>query len=75
MNYLEYIAGHIYAYCTDFIINLSNLLHLSYYEVNALIFCMIWPIFTLSLIVLNLYQFLRNIKSRRSSLDVNTDPL
>ncbi len=29
----------VYVYCTDFIINLANLTHTSYYEVNAFIFC------------------------------------
>jgi hypothetical protein len=34
----------LYNYCTDFVINLSNLLHLSYYEINFLFFCLIYPV-------------------------------
>jgi len=34
----------LYKYCTDFIINLANLLDLSYYEINALIFCFLYPV-------------------------------
>ena len=49
MALLSDIVKHIYVYCTDFIINLSNILDWSYYEVNVLIFCLIYPV---SLIVL-----------------------
>ena len=40
---LSKIVKYIYVYCTDFIINLSNILDWSYYEVNALIFCLMYP--------------------------------
>ncbi len=33
----------IYAYCTDFVINLANILNLSYYEVNFILFCILFP--------------------------------
>lgn len=49
----------VYVYCTDFIINLANLTHTSYYEVNAFIFCFLWIVVTFGLIVLLLIQFLR----------------
>lgn len=52
MDTLTYIISYLYAYCTDFVINLANLFHLSYYEVNALIFCVVWPILTIILLVL-----------------------
>lgn len=45
------IWANIYAYCTDFIINLANLTELSYYEINALIFCFFWPLVTFFLIL------------------------
>ena len=38
-----------YTYCTDFIINLANWSGLSYFEINALIFILIWPALTLAL--------------------------
>lgn len=38
------LASQLYNYCTDFVINLSNLLHLSYYEINFLFFCLIYPV-------------------------------
>jgi len=33
----------LYAYCTDFIINLANITGLSYYEVNFIIFILLYP--------------------------------
>jgi len=46
----------IYTYCTDFVINLANLLGLSYYEVNLLLFCIIYPLILLSLILVYFVQ-------------------
>ena len=45
------LEKEIYVYCTDFIINLANILNLSYYEINAIIFCFLYPtlIFVLTL--------------------------
>ena len=33
----------VYVYCTDFIINISNIIKISYYETNLIIFCFIYP--------------------------------
>lgn len=41
----------VFVYCTDFMINLGNLLGLSYYEVNALLFCLLWPLVTIALLL------------------------
>jgi hypothetical protein len=48
------LEKEIYVYCTDFIINLANILNLSYYEINAILFCFLYPtlIFVLTLIYL-----------------------
>ena len=40
---LELVNG-LYVYCTDFVINLANLLNLSYYELNFLFFCILYPL-------------------------------
>ncbi len=34
---------HIYNYCTDFVINLANITGLSYYEINFIIFIILYP--------------------------------
>lgn len=58
MKYLQDLISFIYAYCTDFVINLANLLDLSYYEVNAIIFCVIWPLVTIVLMALNIHHII-----------------
>ena len=47
---MDKFANTIYAYCTDFIINLANLTGLSYYEINAIIFCFLYPLLFVLLI-------------------------
>jgi hypothetical protein len=59
MNGIIYIWKFIYAYCTDFTINLANLIHLSYYEINALIFCVFWPMITVVLFIVFIIQNIR----------------
>ena len=46
----------IYVYCTDFSVNLANILNLSYYEINVLVFCILWPIITIVLISIRIIQ-------------------
>ncbi|MEM9928287.1 MAG: hypothetical protein AAF840_00580 [Bacteroidota bacterium] len=41
---MQELIDWLYVYCTDFIINLANLLGWSYYEVNVLIFCFGYPV-------------------------------
>ena len=56
MEIIFILIKEIFVYCTDFIINLTNLLGVSYYEVNALFFVIIWPLLTIALVVLNISQ-------------------
>lgn len=53
------IVNFLYAYCTDFVINLANITGLSYYEINAIVFCVIYPLLTFGL------PFLLIIQKRR----------
>jgi hypothetical protein len=48
INQLVESGLYVYIYCTDFIINLANLLNLSYYEVNFIIFCVLYPLTLIS---------------------------
>lgn len=57
----------IFNYCTDFLINLSNLFHSSYYEINALIFCIVWPLVTVILFLLYILQLSKLKKLRQKS--------
>ena len=44
MDNLTDFLSFIFSYCTDFVINLANIFNLSYYEVNFVLFCMVYPI-------------------------------
>ena len=59
MNLLFKIAMDLYMYCTDFTINIANLLSISYYDVNAMIFCVLWPVITVLLISIYIAQKIR----------------
>ena len=66
MNDLIHLFKELYAYCTDFIINLSNITGLSYYEVNFVIFIIIYPLLLFVSPVVYIYQKsrLRTIKKQ-----------
>jgi len=63
MEVLSNIIKIVFVYCTDFIINLTDLLGISYYEVNTYIFVIIWPALTIILIMMNIFQ--RVVLNRR----------
>jgi|ETNmetMinimDraft_13_1059891.scaffolds.fasta_scaffold136922_1 hypothetical protein len=46
----------IYWFLTDFVVNLANLLGLTYMEANGLIFGVLFPAYTLLMIVIGLYR-------------------
>lgn len=47
----------IYVYLTDFTITMANLLGITYEDFNALLFCIVWPVFTFLLLVLFVWQW------------------
>ncbi len=58
------LVNYIYVYCTDFAINLANLIGISYYEVNALLFCVLFPLTTILLVIILFVQkIMTKIKS------------
>lgn len=59
------IITKIYIYCTDFTINLANLFDSTYEDINALIFCLGFPILIIALILLLLFQLF----FKRSEID------
>lgn len=71
----SYLVEFVFTYCTDFIINLSNALRLSYYEVNALIFCIAWPALTAALFLLLLIQKTRLKRARKGISIESSKPL
>lgn len=67
MDKLIELVNLVYVYCTDFIISLANLLHLSYYEVNTLFFCIIYPLGLMLLLVIFVWQKSRLRRLRRGA--------
>lgn len=59
MDLLIYFFKFLYAYCTDFIINIANITGLSYYEVNFVIFIIIYPLLLLMSPTIYVIQKLR----------------
>ncbi len=59
MDRLMDIVNFVYAYCTDFVINIANILGLSYYEVNTFIFVILYPLLLVGLTCLFVIQILR----------------
>jgi hypothetical protein len=57
----------IFNVCVRFLSNLAKLLGVTYNEVNVWIFCIIWPIFTIFLIV-RLIQLKRKIRKLKSKI-------
>lgn len=46
----------VYTYCTDLVINLANIFGLSYYEINAFLFCFLYPVLILLLVIVYFIQ-------------------
>jgi hypothetical protein len=65
MNELELIYRFVYMYCVDFLINLSNILGSSYYELNFVLFCVLFPF--LCVVLPLIYLILKIVTSRTNS--------
>ena len=69
---MDRLIHEIYVYCTDFIINLANILDLSYYEINAIIFCFLYPLLIVGLTGIYLIQKIRLNKLKpKQKLTIN----
>jgi hypothetical protein len=62
------LISFLYNYCTDFVINLANFIGLSYYEINFILFCVVYPtlIVGFPILLFILKRKLNKIKSRNS---------
>jgi hypothetical protein len=58
----------LYNYCTDFVINLANYTKLSYYEINFILFCIVYPalIIGMPILLFLLKRRVNKIKSHNS---------
>lgn len=46
----------LYNYCTDYVINVANFTNTSYYEVNAFLFCFLYPFVLVTIFILYFIQ-------------------
>lgn len=60
------ITNQIFVYCTDFIINIANLLGVSYYEVNAVLFCVLYPLLILTFLIIYIIKRIQLKKAIRA---------
>jgi hypothetical protein len=60
-------AYFLYNYCTDFIINVANLFELSYYEINFIFFCVLYPVLSVATIFFFFTQRIKMKKLKSSS--------
>ena len=56
MDTLIAFFNHTFAYCTDFVINCANILNLSYYEINFILFCVLYPMLLFGTILTYIIQ-------------------
>lgn len=68
---MSHFINEIYVYCTDFIINLANILNSSYYEINTLVFCFLYPLILIGLTAIYFWQRrrLKNVKAEYSKTE------
>jgi len=68
MGYLIKFLFFTYSYCTDFIINLANLSGLSYYEINFIVFIILYPLLIAASGFVFFIQKVRLFRLRKSGL-------
>lgn len=61
------IAYWVYNYCTDFVINLANIFNLSYYEINFILFVILYPVLIVTVVFLLIIQKWRLRKLKRKN--------
>lgn len=59
----------VFDLCVEFLIYWAKILGISYNEINVYIFCIIWPIFTIFLIGLVIYQWKVILKLKSKQKD------
>ena len=61
------IIDKTFDWCVDLLLWGADLFGISYFEINIWIFCIIWPLLTLGLIALVIYQ-LRKINQLKNEI-------
>lgn len=55
-EWLQTLGVELYWYCVDFVINAANLTGLTYRDLNAMLFLVVWPVVTVGLVGIVVYQ-------------------
>lgn len=55
----------VFDWCVNILIEWAKILGISYNEINVYIFCIIWPLFTIVLVLIILYQWIVILKLKR----------
>ncbi len=55
----------VYVYCTDFLINISNIFGISYYETNLFVFCFLYPFLCIFLPIFYIWLRVKNNKNEK----------
>jgi len=55
-------------WCVELLMWGADLFGISYFEINIWVFCVLWPLFTLALIIAVLYQF-KKIRTLKKELN------
>jgi predicted membrane protein len=65
---LSIYGARLYVYCTDFCINMANILDSSYYEFNFVLFCILFPLLTILLPIVYIVQcwYLKQLKKNKN---------
>ena len=62
------MADKIFQGCVTFLVWLAAAIGTTYTKINVVIFCIIWPLFTVGLVALCLWQRFQIKRRRRSAL-------
>ncbi len=60
------MADKVFDLCVVFLIWLGNVTGTTYKEINVIVFCVLWPIFTLILIAVCIIQFVKIRKLKKA---------
>ena len=63
------MTNRIFNLCVDLLVWLAGLLGITYEEINVWIFCVIWPLITMLLIAVVVWQYYLIRRLRRKSSD------
>jgi hypothetical protein len=59
------MIDNVFNLCVDFLVWLAGVTGTTYKQINVIIFCILWPIFTLLLVAVVIVQHVRIRKLRR----------